>query len=96
MYTTIVAVEVGIKELRENFRSYLERVKSGEEVLVTERGKPIARITPHSRPSKRDELIARGVLTPAKKPWDPRILDKLHQVDAPLSDLVTRDRDTHY
>lgn len=91
-----MAVEAGIRELRENLRAYLERVKSGEEVLVTERGKPIARITPEGRSSRRDELIARGTLTPAKRPWDPRILDELHQVDAPLSDLITRDRDTHY
>ena len=95
MYTRLMAVEVGIKELRENLRSYLERVKSGEDVLVTERGKTIARIAPHER-TRRDELIARGTLTPAKRPWDPRILDEIHQVDAQLSDLVTRDRDTHY
>jgi prevent-host-death family protein len=91
-----VAVAVGIRELRENLRSYLERVKSGEELLVTERGKPIARIMPEGKTSRRDELIARGTLTPAKRPWDPRILDDLYHVDAPLSDLITRDRDTHY
>ena len=91
-----MAVEVGIKELRENLRSFLERVKSGEDVLVTERGKTIARIAPHGRASRRDELIARGTLTPAKRPWDPRVLGAINQVDAQLSDLVTRERDTHY
>lgn len=88
-----MAVEVGIKELRDNFRSYLQRVKEGEELLVTERGKRIARITPHGRASKRDELIARGILHPPTKPWDPSLIENLFQVDAQLSDLVSRDRD---
>ena len=88
-----MAVEVGIKELRENLRSFLDQVKSGEDVLVTERGKPIAQITAYGRPSKREELIARGILHPPKKPWDPRLLDDLYHVDAPLSDLLQRDRD---
>lgn len=92
MYTAFVAVEVGIRELRENLRAYLERVKSGEDVLVTERGKTIARIAPHGRPSKRDELIARGILHPPTIPWDPDLIERLFQVNAPLSDLVSRDR----
>lgn len=91
-----MAVAVGIKELRENLRSYLERVKAGEDVLVTERGKPIARLTPHGRASRRDELIANGTLTPAKRPWDPRILDEIHGVGVDLSEFLERDRDGRY
>jgi antitoxin (DNA-binding transcriptional repressor) of toxin-antitoxin stability system len=40
-----VSVTVGVREFRENLRAYLERVRAGEEVVVTERGTPIARIT---------------------------------------------------
>lgn len=36
--------EAGIKEIKNNLSRYLARVKSGEEILITERGKPIARI----------------------------------------------------
>lgn len=93
MYTRLVAVEVGIKELRANFRSYLDRVKAGEDVLVTERGTPIARLTPHGRPSRRDELIANGTLTPARRPWDPRILDDIHGLGIDLSEFLERDRE---
>ena len=89
----MVAVVAGIKELRDNLRAYLERVQDGEEVLITDRGRPIARITPHPGRSRREELIARGTLTPAKQPWDPRVLDDLFHVDVPLHDLIRRDRD---
>jgi len=34
----------GIKDIKNNLSRYLDRVKSGEEILITERGKPIARI----------------------------------------------------
>ncbi len=35
---------VGIKDIKNNLSSYLKRVKTGEEIIITERGKPIARI----------------------------------------------------
>ena len=37
---------VGIKELKNRLTQYLRRIKQGEEVIVTERGKPIALIQP--------------------------------------------------
>ena len=45
--------EAGVRELRENLRSYLERVKEGDEVLVTERGRPLGSSSPSrtSRPA---------------------------------------------
>ncbi len=35
---------VGVKELKNRLTEYLRRAKRGEEVIVTERGKPIAMI----------------------------------------------------
>lgn len=43
------AKRVGIRELRQNLSKYLERVKRGETLTVTERGHEIARLVP-SRP----------------------------------------------
>jgi len=34
----------GIKDIKNSLSRYLARVKSGEGILITERGKPIARI----------------------------------------------------
>ena len=71
-------VRVGIRELRENLRSYLEQVKNGDELLVTERGKPIARILePESHEATRARLIREGRIKPAKEPWTPIDVDKL-------------------
>jgi prevent-host-death family protein len=35
---------VGVRELRQNLSKYLERVKEGETLTVTERGKEVARL----------------------------------------------------
>jgi prevent-host-death family protein len=35
---------VGVRELRQNLSKYLERVKAGETLTVTERGKEVARL----------------------------------------------------
>jgi prevent-host-death family protein len=39
-------ISAGIKELKNNLSRYLSQVKNGEDILITERGKAIARILP--------------------------------------------------
>jgi prevent-host-death family protein len=56
---------------------HLAMVKRGEEVVVTERGKPVARIVPVGPDSLPDErlrdLVARGVLRAGQGKVRPRI-----------------------
>jgi prevent-host-death family protein len=49
---------VGIRELRQNLSRYIDRVKAGESLTVTERGREVARLTPAG---PRDSPIARLV-----------------------------------
>jgi len=49
---------VGVRELRQNLSRYLTQVKAGESLVVTERGREVARLTP-SGPA--DSPIARLV-----------------------------------
>jgi len=69
---------VNIAELKAQLSAHLQRVKDGEEVVVCERNRPVARIVPcrlkdHSEQEQR--LAARGVLalpikkTPASGTW---------------------------
>ena len=39
---------VGIREIRRNLSVYVARVKRGEGFIVTERGKPVARLQPYA------------------------------------------------
>ena len=46
-------MEVGIRELRNHLSRYLDRVRDGDEVVVTDRGRAIARVTPARQPKRR-------------------------------------------
>jgi prevent-host-death family protein len=52
---------VGVKELRQNASVLLRRVAAGESILVTDRGRPVARLSPVSR-SGIAELRAAGLV----------------------------------
>jgi prevent-host-death family protein len=42
-------ISVGIKELKEKLSGYVDKVRHGEEIVVTDRGKEIALVIPISR-----------------------------------------------
>lgn len=46
-----------LSKLKASLGKYITWVKSGEEVLVTERGKPVAKIIPIKEKSTRENLI---------------------------------------
>jgi len=64
-----VAIDtVGVRELKDNLSRYLAKVREGGEVVVTEHGRPVARVIGvHGRTSaeRLAELVTRGHLTPA-------------------------------
>jgi prevent-host-death family protein len=67
---------VGVKELKNRLTHYLRRAKQGEEVIVTERGRPVALLQPirsakqvMSQEAKLAQLAAQGFLIlPIRKP----------------------------
>jgi prevent-host-death family protein len=59
---------VGIRELRQNLSVYIERVKAGETLEVTERGRPVAALGPlPESTSALDRLVAQGRAWPAER-----------------------------
>jgi prevent-host-death family protein len=68
---------VGSRELKNRLGRYLRRVASGEELLITDRGKPVARLTAvREEPPQPDELLrklaAEGQVRLATKPFRQR------------------------
>ena len=78
---------VGVAKLKASLSAYLARVKAGQEVVVTEHGRPIARLVPiddasndahtHLRELERAGLLRRGTggireaLAQLRRPDDP-------------------------
>ena len=57
--------EVGIRELKNSLSKYIDRVEAGEEVIVTDRGRPVAKLCPLDAPEHRlADLVAAGVVRP--------------------------------
>lgn len=61
-------MEVGIRELRDGLSRHLARVKEGHTVVVTDHGKVVARIVPAGAPTRLEQLIAEGKVTPGRRP----------------------------
>lgn len=67
---------VNISDLKAQLSAHIQFVKDGEEELICDRNKPVARIVPcrlnnHSEQEQR--LVARGVLTPPLKRRPPAV-----------------------
>lgn len=63
---------IGVRELRQHASRYLDLVKQGETVEVTERGQLVAKLVPPTPPeSNLDRLVAQGRLIPAERPRGP-------------------------
>ena len=61
---------VNISDLKARLSAHIKLVRNGEEVLVCDRHKPVARIVPcelENQVERERRLIARGVLTPPLK-----------------------------
>jgi prevent-host-death family protein len=58
-------MEAGVRELRDHLSHYLNVVRDGQEVIVTDHGKAVARLVPLDQPRALDRLIAEGLVTPA-------------------------------
>ncbi len=89
---------VGVRELKNRLTQYLRRTKQGEEVIITERGKPIALIQPiqsvkHpvSLEARLAKLAAEGFVTlPTHKPLRRVRMAKVS--GPPISKTILEDR----
>jgi prevent-host-death family protein len=87
---------VGVRELKNQLSSYLDRVKAGEEITVTEHGRAIARLCAVSADVDRmADLVAAGVIRPAATSRRRLPVKRVRIVDGALSlaDQVSEQRD---
>lgn len=83
-------MEVGIRALRDGLSRHLAEVRRGRTVTVTDHGKVIARIVPAGTPTRLEQLIAEGLVHPAKQPKRPA--PKPIRTKGTVSDLVADQR----
>lgn len=76
MYGDLVA-DVTRTELNQQTARVLARVEAGEQITVTDRGRPIAQLTPVPS-NRRARRLATGALRPATERGIPEIRTPLH------------------
>ena len=68
-----------VTQLKANLSRYLERVKAGEEIIITERGKAIALVVPFTEsgptPAELDDMVRAGIIRPPKGKLPPDFWD---------------------
>ena len=84
-------MEAGVRELRDRLSHYLNAVRDGQEVTVTDHGKAVARLVPLDQPRTLDRLIADGLVTPAVVTKRPRTGRRI-AAKGTVSDLVAEQR----
>jgi prevent-host-death family protein len=86
-------MDVAISTLRAELSTWIERARSGEEIVVTERGTPVARLLAVDAAPLLDQLIASGVLSKPRRDDRPaaRGAARAH-ASGPVSELVSEQR----
>lgn len=85
-------MEVGVRELRDNLSKWLGRAQRGEDILITERGKPVARLSRVEQSPALERLIEKGIVTPARNPKTKIQRRDLVKTKGEISDLVKQQR----
>ena len=86
------SIEVGIRELKNQLSHYIDQVCAGKEIIVTEHGKPVARLTALTEADDRlTRLIASGAVRPAIKSKNPRPRGRFKATGS-VSEIVINER----
>ena len=87
---------VGIRELKARLSAYIQDVKRGDTVTITERGNAVARITPADEPleDRLQNLVRSGIVAWSGKELKPgRPLAKVKPGVKTISEIVVENRD---
>lgn len=90
-------ITTGIKEAKNNLSGFLALVKAGEEILITDRGKPVARIV-REDPGRRNlretlaPLIQKGLVVLPTCSLAKDNLSPQQVPGKPVSEMVIEDR----
>lgn len=85
---------VGVRELRQNLSVYLDRVKRGESLTVTEHGTAVAMLRPLApAPDLLSRLVAEGRATPPTRSLSARPQPLRRMPGTSLADVLDELRD---
>ena len=86
-------MDVAVSALRAELSSWIERVRSGTEVVVTDRGTPVARLVPVESAPLLEELVEQGVISAPPRAGRPSARTATRvAARGPVADLIGEHR----
>jgi prevent-host-death family protein len=86
-------MDVPVTELRAHLSEWLERARGGDEVVITDRGVPVARLLGLTTTATLDRLAAAGVIGRPAAALRPRAAGQPRpRPRRPLADIVSEQR----
>lgn len=86
-------MDVAVSELRAHLSHWLERARDGDEVVVTERGVPVARILGLDTTATLEQLAAQGAIAKPGQPSRPAATGRRRpRARRPVADVVSEQR----
>lgn len=86
-------MDVAISVLRAELANWIDRARSGEEVIVTDRGVPVARLSSIDTAPLIDQLTRQGVLAEPRRPARPSArAAKRVRARGPVSEFISDQR----
>ena len=88
-------MKAGVADLKARLSRYLEQVKAGHEVVVTDHGRPIAKLVPVAeaeKGSRRERLVSDGLLLPGRGRVRPALLRPPTARGASVLDALLEER----
>ena len=90
----IRSMDVAISTLRAELSHWVERARAGEEIVVTDRGTPVARLLPVDTAPLLEQLVRRGVLGRPQRADRPAARGAARvRATGPVADLVGEQRE---
>lgn len=79
---------VGIRELKQNASAVVARAAAGETITITDRGRPVAQVTPLPAPTLA-QRVEQGLVRPPRRPFDTLPLPLPRPADGPsMSEIL--------
>ncbi len=89
-----MGMEVGIAVLRAQLKRWIEEAECGEEIIITERGVPVARLLGIDRKSTIERLTREGIISPPVEPERLRASGRPRApTTRPVADIISSYRD---
>jgi prevent-host-death family protein len=91
--------KASVAELKARLSEFLSAVKRGEDVIITDRGKPVARLTPLEQGTSQEariaEMLRAGVMSPPRKKLPRAFLERElpSATDGSVAEAIRKERD---